>query len=433
MKYSKIVSGIKFYLLVFLNCLFLQLAFVNGQTNIEQDPGKPQNNLQNAARLNQNLRQIERLQIPDNLIRIQKVIVPPLIGQRFNLDEISALLDEVGLQLGQVVPVANNQQAGFIVNQYPPEGREVNYQTQINLAYAIESIQGTVTVPRYVGLTIERAVARMPNDRLTEGEITEVNSERPPGIVVAQFPEEGSNVDAQTKVNLNVSNGRIVEPKTRVPDVVRRPLEEAAAILREAGLFAGEIIGRPTQNEPGIIIDQTPGAGTLVDLNSTVNIVFSELIPEDFVPEEFVIVPNVTGMPKNEAILVLKENNLNYAQQFVRNSGLSEGMVSRQDVSPGKEVPVGTTVVIQIQEKRVVPPWVYWGVGILAAGFAGGLTGRKISGRKKRKMAGEKKVKLDLKPVWDVGKQSITKNENNLIQNKIHLKYISDNGTQTLK
>jgi hypothetical protein len=38
-----------------------------------------------------------------------------------------------------------------------------------------------------------------------------------------------------------------------------------------------------------------------------------------------------------------------------------------------------------------------------------------------------------LKPIWDSGKQTVTSKESNLVQNKIHLKYISDIGTQTLK
>lgn len=425
---SFIKSGIKKAFFIGLFTIVFQNFCAVGQSNIEQDPV----NSSNIVRLNQNqtnqTRPVQRLRIPENLIQIQKVTVPRLIDRNFNVDEITAFLDELGLQLGEVVPVANNQQAGRIINQYPPSGREVNLQTRINLAYGIETISDVVAVPRYIGLTVRRAVARMPNDRLTVGEIVEVNSEMPPGIVVGQFPEEGLNVDPQTRINLNVSNGIVDEPKIRVPNLVGFSLQQAAEKLQETGLFAGRIVGRQTSAEPGIVVEQSPAPGTEVDTKSTVNIVFSE---QEIV--DFVTVPKVVGLPKNEAILVLKENNLRYAQQFVRNSGNPEGIVTRQDIPPGKQVPPDTLVVIQIQDKGAVPPWVFWGGGILIAGVAGGLIGRKINTSKKKKIVGEKNINVDLKLVWDIGKQSVTSTNDKHVSNKIRLKYITDLGKQSVK
>ena len=425
----KCKSGIRMLFLIGLLTLYLHNFSVNGQSNIEQDPVNTSRNASiNQTQNNRVLQPAQQLIIPENLIQIQKVEVPPLIGRRFNFDEIAAFLDELGLQPGEAIPVSNAQQAGIVINQYPPAGRMVNPQTPINLTYGTQTVVDQVLIPRYIGLSVERAVARMPNDRLTPGIISEANSEMPPGIVVEQFPKEGLSVDPQTQINLSVSNGIIEEPVIRVPNLIGFSLQQAAEILKEAGLFAGEIFGRQNSVRPGTIIEQFPEPETEVRPNSTVNIVFSELIIEDFAT-----VPNVVGYTKNEAIIVLKENNLRYAQQFVKNTGQPEGIVTGQDLPPGKKVPPGTTVVIQIQDKAEVPPWVFWGTGVLVAGVAGGFIGRKISGGKKKKIVGEKNLKPILKPVWDAGKQTITKKETKLIQNKIHLKYIPDKGNQTIK
>ncbi|MCF6333250.1 MAG: hypothetical protein L3J11_08195 [Draconibacterium sp.] len=123
---------------------------------------------------------------------------------------------------------------------------------------------------------------------------------------------------------------------------------------------------------------------------------------------------------------------MNYAQDFVRNTHQSAGVVTGQDIQPGQRVKAGSTIVIQIQDKSAVPPWVYWGGGVLIAGLLGGLFGRKLNSGKKKKYIGENDVKVNLKPVWDVGTQTVTNSDSEVVQNKIHLKYIPDEGVQTL-
>jgi hypothetical protein len=89
-------------------------------------------------------------------------------------------------------------------------------------------------------------------------------------------------------------------------------------------------------------------------------------------------------------------------------------------------------VVIFVAEKEDVPPWLLWGGGVIIAGLAGGFIGRKINVKKKKPLAKDKDL-IELKPVLDGGKQTLESDSKSLIQNKLHFKYISDTGTQTIK
>ncbi len=387
------------------------------------------------VRVNPNITPI----IPDDLVQIQKVKVPQLQGKMFDYYRITEFLKESRLQIGDTVSVINNQRAGLVIRQYPIAGTEVRYNTPVNIAYGVESPPENVTqtpqdseivtVPKYTGLTIERVIRRIPNDRLTFGGQEDVNSDSPPGIVVNQFPEAGMKVDPGTEISLEISIGPPEETRlVRVPQLIEKTLQEAAEILRETELFVGDIREQISEKPGGIIIQQFPRAGTEVKRGAVVDIVYSinEIME--------ILVPDVKMLPRDEAILVIKESRLNYSERNVNEPGIAEGVVVDQFPEPETLVPIGTNVKIFVQNnKNTLPLWVYWGGGVLVAGLLGGFIGRKVNPGRKKKIVGEKDTSVHLKPVWDIGKQTIISNENNLIQNKVHLKYISDKGIQTIK
>ncbi|MCF6333996.1 MAG: PASTA domain-containing protein, partial [Draconibacterium sp.] len=205
-KLTGYINVTKTFLLIniFLMCVF----FVSGQTQIEQDQaGKAITKQVDPNISKQLLQPVQRLVIPQNLKLIQTIEVPPLIGRNYDFNEIATFLDRIGLKLGRVLPIVNNKNVGLVITENPTAGTRVNPQTAINLTYGIEAAPEVVIVPQYIGLTLERAVGRMPNDRLSPGNIREVNSNEPPGIVINQFPEADMQVDPGTEVALDISIG----------------------------------------------------------------------------------------------------------------------------------------------------------------------------------------------------------------------------------
>ncbi|MBT6005856.1 MAG: PASTA domain-containing protein, partial [Prolixibacteraceae bacterium] len=380
------------------------------------------------------------IEIPPEIIERQKVLVPQLVGERFDDFRIAEILAENNLRLGDTVSVVDDQNAGFIVRQYPIAETEVNTGTQVIIAFGVERQINTATsipqetenviVPNYIGLTIDRAIGRMPNDRLSPVEPRIVNSDAPPNIVIAQFPEPEMEVDPGTEIFLEISGGQPEEsPPIQVPRLIGRSLREAAEILRESDLFVGNISEQISEEPEGIIIRQLPGAGTEVQRGEAVDIVYSINVNNE------VQVPNVVNLPRIEAILVIKESGLNYSVKNGNQDDIPVDNVIDQFPEPGTMVPTGSkvTIITQRDNNNIPPPWFYWGGGILAAGLMGGFIGRKINTGRGKKPIGKKDVSVNLKPVWDVGKQTISYEEKNVILNKIHLKSIPDKGIQTLK
>ena len=411
-----------FFLLFFL-CAFL----------VSQPEANAQQRLNEATRVQP--QDIRRLTVPPELLRQTLVAVPRLEGRTYNQQELEQILERTGLAMGNTLPVINNERIGIIISQTPAAGQRVQRGTPVNITYGIQGGVVTpnqpnenVSVPDYVGMTLQRATGRMPNDRLQPGSIKETPSDAPAGIVVDQFPEAGMIVDPGTRIDFAVSSGPQSVTQIAVPNLLGLTLEQAANVLRESKLFAGQLREEISDARPGVVMSQSPRAGTLVPLESAVDITFSVSPPE----ERDVVVPDVKGLPVDKAIQVIKESRLNYLLKYEKRQGEHQNIVVEQEPLPETRVPPGTNVQLIIPKEETLPPWVYWGGGVLVAAILGGFVGRKIGGRKNKTM-GKKDTTLHLKPVLDGGKQSITSKDTGIIQQQLHIKPVPDKGTQTIK
>lgn len=81
------------------------------------------------------------------------------------------------------------------------------------------------------------------------------------GIVVAQTPAAGTEVEQGLVVRLDVSLGEGERGDRDVPDVTGMELEEAHRLCREAGLTCRTV---HRAGEPGKVLDQEPAFGTVV-------------------------------------------------------------------------------------------------------------------------------------------------------------------------
>jgi serine/threonine-protein kinase len=99
-------------------------------------------------------------------------------------------------------------------------------------------------------------------------------SEKPAGIVFETTPPSGTDIRAGKTVYLYVSAGQ--EP-VKVPDVVGRPVKEAQAALRSAGLTPGTLQEDFNESIPkGEVISQSPTGGQSAEKQSPVTLVISK-------------------------------------------------------------------------------------------------------------------------------------------------------------
>ena len=373
--------------------------------------------------------------IPDNLFQIQLVTVPLLVGITYNQDEIAGLLNKAGLKLGNAVPVENNEKIGVIISQSPELRQRVRPQTLVDITYGIEAkpiapgLPENVIVPNYLGMNIDQALGRLPDDRLIAGPYNEVSSDKPPGEVVEQFPPPGSNVDQNTTVALIFSSGPQQVQSVDVPRLIGLTLEEAAEVLKNNQLFAGLLRQAVSDQTQGMVLDQFPPEGTSVTVGSSVDITYSVRAHE-----EFVIVPDVIGLFLEEARNVLTESGLLVAEVYSQKSDAQEATVIEQTPRSGEEVKKSAPVVLAIAKHTQIPGWMYWAGGICAALMLGGYLGWKSGKGNRQKKIGEKNdPKLKLVVIHDSGKQTIHSADNSQSISGLQLKIIPDKGVQIIK
>jgi serine/threonine-protein kinase len=195
-----------------------------------------------------------------------------------------------------------------------------------------------VAVPLVIGLRQEQAREQIEKVGL-EAEVKRAPSTRQPrGRVFAQDPKVGTEVAKGTKVTLRVSTG---PPMAEVPRLVGLDKDRAIEILdkRELKWNVQETFSDHPVDE---VVGQKPKPGERVVEASVVTLTVSK-------GQEPVTVPNVVGMPRQQAEATLKANGFGVTGETVA-SDEDKGIVVDQDPSAGAEVPKGSTVTIEVSE-----------------------------------------------------------------------------------
>lgn len=196
-----------------------------------------------------------------------------------------------------------------------------------------------VEVPSLIGLEEEEAqeVLRDLGLSVDLGErIFHVDFEK--GLVVDQYPGEGSIVKANRSILVHLSLGALIE---EVPDFSGLTLREAMVIMEELSLETGEVIYEHHDEIPeGLILFQDPPPGQ--EIHDELAMVF--VLSQGELPL-FVEIPDLIGLSEEEAALHLDEKGLLKGDITKRESlNYLEGVVIGQRPLSGEEVSRGTSV-----------------------------------------------------------------------------------------
>jgi eukaryotic-like serine/threonine-protein kinase len=130
--------------------------------------------------------------------------------------------------------------------------------------------RGQPTVPAIApGTSVDDAEATIRAAQLTPAQSgSEYSSSVPEGAVVRTRPAAGTPVSPGSRVSLVVSRGQQQDEQVRVPFLIGKRFDEAEEILDDLGLQAEEHsqFGR----DDGRVVDQSNGAGSLVDRGTTI-------------------------------------------------------------------------------------------------------------------------------------------------------------------
>ena len=188
-------------------------------------------------------------------------------------------------------------------------------------------------VPNVIGLREQQAEIRV-EDRGLEALARSAQSNRPQGVVFAEKPGAGTQLDKGQTVTIFVSSGRLA-----VPNVTGLRLTDAQQKLEALGLKVE--VKRVASTKPkGFVIDQDPVAGVSALRGTTVTLSVSS-------GAEPVVVPRLVGQTQGDAVQALTALGLKPLLQNVP-SDRPAGTVVGQKPPAGKEVDKGAEVTVNV-------------------------------------------------------------------------------------
>ncbi|MDP3688630.1 MAG: PASTA domain-containing protein [Sulfurimicrobium sp.] len=262
--------------------------------------------------------------IPSN----KDVAVPELIG--ISLDEAVARLERERLRPGMVRHMPSERPAGTVIEQDPGPGSRLAPESPVNLVLAEsqpdrdrtqpsgEEVRPPdlvlATVPRVEGQMLEQAHRLLERAGLKAAKpVRKETRDAPEGTVIEQSPRAGAKLAQGERVELVVAASP-AEPEAemvRIPDVTKREVREAIALLKEAGLNAKPRMEREenTKAEDGTVLKQSLRPGSRVRPDEAITLVIA-VQPRDREAAGVITLPDFTGSPLPKVEAFIKENGL---------------------------------------------------------------------------------------------------------------------------
>jgi eukaryotic-like serine/threonine-protein kinase len=200
----------------------------------------------------------------------EKVQVPKIVNM--TLDEAENALNASGLRLGTESPKASDKAEGTVLSQDPSAGESLEKGQAVNVT--VSGGPGQTVVPNVVGMTSQDdARKQLELADLKLGNVDQQDSDQPAGYVLSQSPEQGTNVDRGTEVNITISKGLVT-----VPNVVGNSEAQARSALSNVGLNVS-VVSQSSEQTAGTVLAQSPNAGNKVSRGDTVTITIAVAPP----------------------------------------------------------------------------------------------------------------------------------------------------------
>ena len=194
--------------------------------------------------------------------------VPDVVGD--NGEAAEQTLKDAGFDVAVDKAESSFDQEGKVTDQSPPAGDSAETGSVVTIT--VGTGPSTVKVPSVWGNTPDQAAGILADYELELGTVSEdYSSDVAEGQIFYQDPAEGESIEPGSAVAVTVSLG---PEQVEVPDVFGLSLKQAQDVLASAGLFSNAF--EVEDNEPaGTALSTEPGAGTLVDPQTTVTLYYS--------------------------------------------------------------------------------------------------------------------------------------------------------------
>ncbi|MGH2526242.1 MAG: PASTA domain-containing protein, partial [Actinomycetota bacterium] len=263
-----------------------------------------------------------------------RVDVPSVVG--LDVRDAQRKLENVGL-VARIAQGKHSLQVdeGAVLDVRPDEGTVVEDGTRVVLVPSAGP--PPVRVPNIVGKTLERARELLRGADLRVGDVTRAyHAELAEGHVIRQSVDGRDDAPLGSAIDVVVSRGPKPLP---VPRVAGRIVEDATALLEDAGFVVARTDAFSDDVARGRVISQDPARGKNLQPGETVSIVVS------LGPEEFEL-PSFLGLGRDEAIARI--HALGLEAQVVPVPGGNGSTVVSQLPPVGETIRVGDTIAIYV-------------------------------------------------------------------------------------
>ncbi len=212
----------------------------------------------------------------------------------------------------------------------------------------------TITVPNLMGMHKDQL-----EDFLSERDLdfqiddSSYHAGAQPFLVYQQYPLPGSKVKQNRKIYLSINSKN--PPLVKMPALLNRSFENARRELESFGLLTGEISYVPDLQQNAVLKQNFNGReiaeGDLIPKGSKIDLVIG-----DGLGAKELNVPDLSGMPLDEAILVLQGSNLQKGTVIAEEKpGTANNTIIRQKPEAGTRIREGDMVDLWISGKQDQP------------------------------------------------------------------------------
>ena len=239
--------------------------------------------------------------------------VPNFVGQ--NINEILAN-SEYSFNFDVVYVYDPADPLDSVVEQSPaPTSRHVRRDSNVRLT--VNSLDTEVTIP-VISKMPESVALNTLSSLYLDGEVVVQHDDNfAEGTVIRTEPANGTKVKVRSKVTVYIAENSI-----QVPGVVGKTYDDAAAILKDAGLNVGEITYDYSEEyDTGYVISQGADSTIKVEKGTAISLVISQGRPYDVTISETVDLSTLKA-PFKVAVYVDGEEELtkNFYSLAFRNS-----------------------------------------------------------------------------------------------------------------
>lgn len=193
------------------------------------------------------------------ILYVPEVTVPNLIGR--NEEEAQKIIEDLGLNFKVASrEYSNEYEEGEVIDQSVEEGMKLKEEYPIEVV--VSKGEKEITVPNLIGKYAIEAGIILSDANLTEGRVTEENSNTVPvGQIIDQYPSANTPANENDAVDYAVSIGPKVT-YVKMPKLTGLKLETAELYIEQNGLVVGEITEEASEDvAKGLVIRQSVTEG----------------------------------------------------------------------------------------------------------------------------------------------------------------------------